>query len=93
MSLFEGQTTKAEPVVSCAVCGKPALWMVWEADLCATCHAAWFSDPRFEAGRIYAALGLNDPQDQLGDEAHRAYCAEATKRTRAWVAARKARAA
>ena len=81
------------PAVVCAICGQPALWMVWESDLCATCHASWFADARFAAGVIYAALGLED-EETTTPEAEAAYCAEATKRTRGWVMeSKKARAA
>jgi hypothetical protein len=52
--------------------------------MCRSCHAAWFADPRFSAGAIESAYGEKPDHDSE----HRAFVAEAIKRTAAWVAER-----
>lgn len=71
---------------ACACCGKPGHWNVWGVDVCIDCHAKWLADERFSAGTINAALGLSDEPEAFTPDAHTRYCAEATKRTNAWVA-------
>lgn len=79
----------------CAICSiTGAIWDVWHVPMCPTCHGAWLQDDRFTAGAINDALGLSNSPEEFTVAGHARYCAEAEKRTRAWVAElRKARAA
>lgn len=83
------QVNSAPKAHPCAACGAESTTTVWDSRICYQCHAWWMADPRFEAGSIEAAVGRIEDLDA----AHKAYCAEATKRTRAWLGTRKARAA
>lgn len=89
---FANRLRRVGPV--CAGCGSPAQWEVWEQPLCSECHALWIRDDRFSAGAVNAALGIsNDPKD-FTEANHARYCAEATRRTKAWLVERRtARAA
>lgn len=85
---------KQSNLPKCAACGALASWDVWELPICVACHGEWIRDERFSAGTINAALGLGNTPEEFTEAGHQRYCAEATKRTRAWVAERRtARAA
>lgn len=82
---------KARPKQSCARC--PSMDMagaVWGVSLCRACHAEWHADARFDAAPVYAAAGVDF---RAASEDLSAVTAEWTRRTRAWVAERKTRAA
>jgi len=85
----------AAPKAPCACCGAASETSVWADRVCYPCHAAWMADERFSSGVINAAIGSSDAVEQWTPESHARYCAEATRRTKAWVAERrqKARAA
>jgi hypothetical protein len=81
----------APKVYPCATCSKPATIVCWGEDLCVVCHGTWWADPQFDAGSIEAAVGIDSRAcPKPGDS--ELYCAEATKRTRAWAAAQRAKA-
>lgn len=78
----------------CSGCNSPSSCTVWEQPLCFPCQAAWYRDDRFSSGTINAALGISDKPEDFTEANHKRYCAEATKRTKAWLAERRtARAA
>jgi hypothetical protein len=86
---------KPKPKTSCARCASPEhAGDVWGVPVCHSCNAAWHRDESFSSAAINAALGQPDDPTLIVDvEAHhRAYCTEATRRTKAWVSS-KARAA
>lgn len=72
-------------------CGEAAVGFVWEVAVCAACNHDWHQDERFSTGSINAALKQPDDPTRIGDYEvhHRAYCAEATRRTREWADARR----
>jgi hypothetical protein len=90
MSAF-GATKATVRCVTCDTTG--AIWDVWGAPLCPGCHGDWMADDSFSAGAINDALGLSNTPAEFTPEGHARYCAEATKRTTAWVVSRKSRAA
>lgn len=78
----------------CAICGiTGAIWEVWGQSVCPRHHAEWIGDERFSVGSINDALGLSSSPEEFTEAGHKRYCAEATKRTAAWVRESKARAA
>jgi hypothetical protein len=80
--------------ITCAGCKSPSNCTIWEQPACFECHAHWIRDERFSVGAINDALGLSSDPESFTEAGHKAYVAEATKRTRAWLAERKtARAA
>lgn len=85
----------AQPrVPKCAGCNSPSNCVVWEQPMCLDCHAAWMRCDDFSSGTINAALGISDKPEDFTEANHKRYCAEATKRTKAWLAERRtARAA
>lgn len=84
---------KPPPVPPCACCGAGSECEVWGFRLCYPCHGVWMGDDRFSSGVINKHLGTPDTVEQFTKEAHAKYVTEATKRTRAWIAERKTRAA
>lgn len=79
---------------TCAGCNSPANCTVWEFPLCFECQTAWHRDDSFSSGAINRALGISDKPEDYTPANHARYCAEATKRTKTWLASRKtARAA
>ena len=85
---------KPKPAAPCACCNGASETEVWGIRVCYACHSAWMADDRFGSGVINAFLGTPDTVEGFTPEAHTRYCAEAAKRTRAWVAERRtARAA
>lgn len=84
----------ASKVAKCAGCNSPAQWEVWGCPLCIECHTLWLRDERFSVGAINGALGLSNSPEEFTEAGHRRYVAEATRRTKAWLAERRtARAA
>lgn len=75
---------------TCA-CGEPAIFYVWEVPVCGACNADWLTDERFTTGSINAALNQTDDPARIAnyETHHRAYCAEATRRTKAWADSRR----
>lgn len=73
----------------CACCSAASETEVWGFRVCYPCHSAWMADDRFSNGVINKHLGTPDTVEQFTPEAHARYCAEAKKRTAAWVAERK----
>lgn len=84
---------EAPKATKCACCNNNAICEVWSVPLCNDCNGLWLRDDRFGSGVINDALGLSDVMEQFTAEAHKRYCLEATKRTRAWVSERTKRAA
>lgn len=85
---------KPKPAAACVCCGAASECEVWEHRLCFACHGVWMADDRFSTGVINKHLGTPDTVEQFTTEAHAKYCAEAKRRTAAWVAERRtARAA
>lgn len=82
-----------QEVQKCAGCNSPSNCTVWEQPLCLSCQTAWYRDERFSCGPINAALGISDKPEDYTEANHKRYCAEATKRTKAWLAERNRRAA
>lgn len=71
--------------VPCARCGNASEVEVWGHRICFSCHSAWMSDDRFGSGSINASLRLSDRVEDFTTANHERYCAEAKKRTAAWV--------
>jgi len=85
--MFDRQQQVSSSSLKCARCASPAKADVWECPVCYECYGAWMVDPRFASAAIERVLKPTAD----ADEQHRAYCAEAKRRTVAWV--REARAA
>lgn len=92
MSAFSGG---AASNARCALCGATgAVWDVWGVLLCPTHHANWLADERFSVEAVNGALGLSSAPEEFTPAGHARYCAEAERRTKAWVTEQaKARAA
>lgn len=84
---------KPKPAPPCACCGNASETEVWGFRVCYPCHGVWMADDRFSTGAINEFLGAPNTVEQFTKEAHAKYCAEAKKRTAAWVAERARRAA
>jgi hypothetical protein len=78
---------KAPPVevVPCARCGLPSLFEAWGASLCEGCWGEWMRDEQFTSGAIHSHLGQSNTPEEFTQAGHARYCAEATRRTTAWV--------
>lgn len=74
---------------ACACCPRASETEIWGNRVCYRCHSAWVSDERFSSGAINKHLQLSDRPEDFTPANHARYCAEATKRTAAWVAERK----
>lgn len=84
---------KPKPI-ACAVCNATSAGQAWGIEICSACYGAWMDDDRFSSGVINKFLNISDRIEDFTETNHQRYCAEATRRTKAWVAERKtARAA
>lgn len=75
----------------CAGCGGPGVaGEIWGNNVvCHACFGAWMRDDQFSEEVVNKHLGLSsDPLDYTKAN-FEAYCAEVTKRTNAWLAARR----
>lgn len=52
LSLLDEPAPTEEPRTPCAACGREGLHEHWGTMLCAEHSGAWFSDPRFDAGKV-----------------------------------------
>ncbi len=95
MSADAFTAAKPKPAAPCARCRAPAVegWVVWGHLVCAGCASDWQRREEFTSGAVDAAAGVAcsalgwTVRGQLVDmeAAHRATCAEAQRRTDAWV--------
>ena len=60
---------------------RPAEVGVWQVGLCHWCHADWMADERFTVDSIASVL----QKWNTLDEEHGLFCAEARRRTLAWL--------
>jgi hypothetical protein len=81
----------------CDACREESFCEVWGHKLCAKCFTAWRGANELRDGLPKAGPGdVHDPGPHsvytctLCSSVHEAFCAEMTKRTIAWVAARRA---
>ena len=84
---------EAPKATKCACCNNSSAGLVWEIPACQDCFAEWIRDERFDSSTINAALGISNKPEDFTKTNHERYCAEATKRTKAWVLERTKRAA
>ncbi len=81
-----------QKIPPCACCDKASECEVWGNRLCWPCQGNWMADDQFSSGAINKSLGVSDKPEDFTTANHERYCAEAKKRTAAWVLEMRAKA-
>lgn len=83
--MLSSEAKPSRPLAACSRCSTPAPFEAWGHPLCEGCWGAWLRDEQFTSGAINRHLGQSNAPEEFTREGHARYCAEATKRTAAWV--------